>query len=155
MKNWTYKNKEIKEIKDGDFGFVYRIIHLPSGRTYIGRKNFFTQRNVRLGKKALAILREERKLKKMRGKVPAKKLVIAESDWKTYWGSNKSFIKFIKEEGEEMFHREILEFASNKKQLTYLETKYLFKLDVLERSKLYFNDNILGKFFKKDFEDNN
>ena len=87
----------------------------------------------------------------MRGKTPTKKLIVAESDWKLYWGSNPSLNKFVKEEGKEKFTREILEFAFNKKHLTYLETKYLFKLDVLENPKLYWNDNILAKFFTKDF----
>mgnify|MGYP003630243877 FL=1 len=151
MINWIYENKEFDTIKNDSFGFVYKITHTPSGKVYIGRKNFFTKRNKRLGKKELEIVREERKLKKMRGKTPTKKLIVAESDWKLYWGSNPSLNKFVKEEGKEKFTREILEFAFNKKHLTYLETKYLFKLDVLENPKLYWNDNILAKFFTKDF----
>jgi hypothetical protein len=150
--NWTYKTKEFTSLNDGDFGFVYKITHTPTGKTYIGRKNFFTQRNKRLGKKELEILREERKLSKMRGRAPVKKLIIAESDWKKYWGSNKSLIQFVKDEGEENFTKEIIEFAFNKKHLTYLETKYLFKLDVLENPDLYWNDNILAKFFSKDLK---
>ena len=150
--NWTYIKKEMETISDfpdNTHGFVYRIVHKPTGKVYIGRKILQNTTKVKLGKKEL------KELAGVVGRRPSYKIAVKESNWKTYWGSNKSFIKFIKEEGEEMFHREILEFASNKKQLTYLETKYLFKLDVLERSKLYFNDNILGKFFKKDFEDNN
>ena len=38
-----------------------------------------------------------------------------------------------------------------KKELTYLECKYQFMLEVLENTK-YLNDNILGKFFDKDFK---
>jgi hypothetical protein len=149
--NWVYKNKEFTTLNDGDFGFVYKITHTPSGKIYIGRKNFFTQRNKRLGKKELDILKEERKSSKTRGRAPTKKLVIAESDWKTYWGSNKILIKFVKEEGKHNFTKEILEFAFNKKHLTYLETKYLFKLEVLEKPNLYWNDNIAGRMFATDF----
>ena len=45
---------------------------------------------------------------------------------------------------------EILEIDYHKKELTYLECKYQFTLGVLE-SRSYLNDNILGKFFDKDF----
>ena len=40
----------------------------------------------------------------------------------------------------------------NKKELTYLECKYQFILEVLEDKK-YLNDNILGKFYDRgDFK---
>ena len=40
----------------------------------------------------------------------------------------------------------------SKKELTYFECKYLFINEVLEgRSHQYINDNILGKFYRKDF----
>ena len=47
--------------------------------------------------------------------------------------------------------KQVLEIAFNKKHLTYLETKYLFQLGVLEKPDEYYNDNILGKFFRKNF----
>lgn len=160
MKKWLYKNKVIENLKDlpnlklyqkGWFGFTYVITHIKTEKKYIGRKNFFTKRNVKLGKKEIIKLKEERKLLKMRGKVPSKKLVIKESDWVNYWGSNKELLKFIKIEGKDKFTRKILELAYNKKHLTYLETKQLFKNDVLEKEE-YFNDNIQARFFSKDFE---
>ena len=55
----------------------------------------------------------------------------------------------LKENKHDGFKREILEFAFKKKHLTYLETKYLFTNNVLENNE-YINDNILGKFFRKD-----
>ena len=58
--------------------------------------------------------------------------------------------KYIKEGKKEEFERTIIEFAFAPKHLTYLETKYLFSLGVLENGDVYFNDNILGKFFRKD-----
>ena len=57
----------------------------------------------------------------------------------------------IKEGKEDEFTREILIIVPNKKLLTYYETKVLFTLGVLENPDYYFNDNILGKFFTKDF----
>ncbi len=53
---------------------------------------------------------------------------------------------------KEEFKREILQFINNKKLLTYFETKWLFTLGVLEHPDSYFNDNILGKFYRKDFD---
>lgn len=38
-----------------------------------------------------------------------------------------------------------------KKELTYLENKILFTLAVLENEN-YLNDNIEGRYFKKDFD---
>ena len=49
-------------------------------------------------------------------------------------------------------NKQILEVAFNKKHLTYLETKWLFQLEVLEQPEKYYNDNILGKFFTSDFD---
>ena len=74
------------------------------------------------------------------------KRVLKESDWKNYYGSHS----FIKEANKEDLTREILEIAYHKKELTYLECKWQFVLGVLE-DKGYLNDNILGKFFDKDF----
>ena len=51
---------------------------------------------------------------------------------------------------EHELKREIIAIATDKKHLTYLECKHQFMLGVLESSE-YLNDNILGKFFDKDF----
>jgi len=151
---WLYKNKEIKTLEDfpkDAFGFVYKITHLPTGKIYIGKKNLQTFRNVKLGKKELIKLKEERKLKKIQGRSPSKKLVIKESDWKTYCGSNKEIIEIRKKGKLEDFKREILLICFNKKLLTYFETKYLFLEEVLENGDKYFNNNILGSFYTEDF----
>ena len=66
-----------------------------------------------------------------------------------YFGSHEKIKELLKEGKQDNFKREILEFAYNKKHLTYLETKYLFCNNVLENTE-YINDNILGKFFRKD-----
>ena len=55
----------------------------------------------------------------------------------------------LKEYGPIHFKRRILRFVFNKKELTYFETKELFINEVLENTK-YLNDNILGKFYRKD-----
>ena len=139
---WLYKNKEINEISDlpnNAFGFVYQTTHLPTNKKYIGKKSLMYNLKKKLGKK-------EKLLWEGKGRPPIYKRVLKESDWKTYYGSHS----FIKESNEEDLRREILEIAYHKKELTYLECKYQFTLGVLE-SRSYLNDNILGKFFDKDF----
>ena len=90
--------------------------------------------------------KKEKLLWEGKGRPPVYKRVLKESDWKNYYGSHG----FIKEANKEDLKREILEIAYHKKELTYLECKYQFTLGVLE-SRSYLNDNILGKFFDKDF----
>ena len=142
---WKYKNEEIKDINsvpEGAFGFVYEVYHTPSGKKYIGRKQLISVITKALGKKELAELTDKRASKK--------KKILKESDWKNYYGSHSEIKQLIKDGKEEEFERTILQFAFSPKHLTYLETKYLFSLEVLEHSEIYFNDNILGKFFRKD-----
>ena len=139
---WLYKGSEINEISDlpnNAFGFVYQTTHLPTNKKYIGKKSLMYNLKKKLGKK-------EKLLWEGKGRPPVYKRVLKESDWKNYYGSHS----FIKEANEEDLKREILEIAYHKKELTYLKCKYQFTLGVLE-SRSYLNDNILGKFFDKDF----
>ena len=139
---WLYKGLEINEISDlpnNAFGFVYQTTHLPTNKKYIGKKSLMYNLKKKLGKK-------EKLLWEGKGRPPVYKRVLKESDWKNYYGSHS----FIKEANEEDLKREILEISYHKKELTYLECKYQFTLGVLE-SRSYLNDNILGKFFDKDF----
>lgn len=148
--SWNYKNGEsiddISQFPDNTFGFVYKIIHIPTGKSYIGKKVLVHNRKVKLTKKDLALYENSK------GRKPSYKRLSKESDWKTYWGSNKYLLELIKNEPDENFTRQILHFASTKKLLTYFETKYLFIYQVLEKSDEFFNDNILGKFFTKDLD---
>jgi hypothetical protein len=120
-------------------GYIYITLHIPTGRQYIGKKNFFHTLNKKLGKKELA------EIPITRGKRPSKKSVIKESDWKTYYGSSTEIKSLPKDE----MTRYVLKLCKTSKQLTYWETKYLFQYNVLEDDH-YINDNILGKFFRKD-----
>ena len=137
----------------GTYGFVYEVWYKPTDIKYIGKKVLYFERNKKLGKKALELLKEERIKQGLRGRVPLKQKVITESDWKDYYGSQKEIIALSKADNAgENWQKKILEFAPNKKLLTYYETKYLFSNEVLENSyNTYINDNILGKFFTRDF----
>ena len=139
---WNYQDKIIQEISDlpeGAFGFIYQTTHLPTGKKYIGKKSLIYNLKKKLGKK-------EKALWEGKGRPPVYKRVLKESDWKTYYGSHA----FIKEAHDYDLHRKILQIAYNKKELTYLECKYQFISEVLEDKK-YLNDNILGKFYDRDF----
>jgi len=135
---WFYQDKVIDNIEDmprGTFGFIYEVQHIPTGRRYIGKK----------------VLEFNRTLPPLKG-TKRKRKVVKESDWKTYYGSHKEIKDLIKENKQDEFRREILMYVSSKKLLTYYETKFLFIKEVLEpNGNSYINDNILAKFYRKDF----
>ena len=148
---WLYKNEEINSLEDfppNTFGFVYRVYHEPTGKAYIGKKVLQFNRKVKLTKKDLVLYEGQP------GRKPSYKRVTKESDWKTYYGSNKVLLELLETEPKENFKRNIIALADNKKYLTYLETKYLFVYGVLENPEEFFNDNILGKFFTRDLDVN-
>ena len=154
---WSYQGRVITSISDmpkGTYGFIYEVIYKPTDTRYIGKKVLFFERNKRLGKKALEALKEERAKKGLRGRVPLKQKVVSESDWVSYFGSQKEILTLSKEDNAgENWEKRILQFVPNKKLLTYYETKYLFKNGILEdKDSSHINDNILGKFFRKDFD---
>jgi hypothetical protein len=147
MKNWLYQNKEVNSIEDlpqDSFGFIYITTHIPSGVSYIGKKSLYHNIKRKLTKKELAEQTGP-------GRKPTTKVVSKESDWKTYFGSAKPILEIIKNGKVDEFEREILQIVNNKKLLTYYECKYLFSKGVLENPTSYYNDNILGKFFTRDF----
>ena len=146
--NWYYQGEAMTSVEDfppSTFGFVYRVIHEPTGKIYIGKKVLQFNRKAKLTKRDLALYEGQS------GRKPSYKRVIKESDWKTYYGSHKEILALIKDGKEDDFKREILTCVTTKKLLTYEETKALFLYEVLIKPDEYFNDNILGKFFRKDF----
>ena len=154
---WMYQGRVITSIKDmpeGTYGFIYEVIYKPTDVRYIGKKVLYFERNKKLGKKALKLLQVERAIQGLRVRTPTKQKVIIESDWKDYFGSQKEIVALSKKDNSgKSWEKRILEFVPNKKLLTYYETKHLFKNDVLENQySAHINDNILGKFFRKDFD---
>jgi hypothetical protein len=148
MSNWLYKDKRIESLEDfpeGTYGFIYITMHEPSGKSYLGKKVLYHNVKKKLTKKELA----EQPI--TRGRKSTTQTTQKESDWKTYYGSAKPILELIKQGKQKDFVRKILCIVNNKKLLTYYECKYLFKLGVLENPDEWINDNILGKFFRKDF----
>jgi len=154
---WTYKGKLITELSDMPedvFGFIYKITNGKTDEYYIGKKQVVSVRKRNFGKKEIAAL-EDKRMKKY-------EMVTKESDWKTYRSSNKQ-VKGWFDENEKALNEdrrgdindqlklEILRFCSNKKSLTYYELQEQFSHNVLG-DELSLNDNLLGKFFRKDLE---
>jgi hypothetical protein len=147
LPTWTYNGSPITDISDfskDTFGFIYIVKNNETNKSYIGKKVLYHNKKVKLGKKEIAELTGV-------GRKPTTKIVTKESDWKTYYGSNKEVMDLVKAGKQNIFTRQIIQLASNKKLLTYYETQALFTYKVLEHPELYYNDNILGKFYTKDF----
>ena len=115
------------------FGFVYIITNLETNKKYIGKKFFH----------------HTKKLPPLKG-MKRKRTVVKESDWETYYGSSNILKEELKQHGKDKFKREIIKLCTNKKELTYWETKLQFAYGVLEKPDEWYNDNILGKFFTRD-----
>jgi hypothetical protein len=148
MNNWLYENKEIISLEDfptDTFGYIYMVTHTPSGVSYLGKKSLYHNVKRKLTKKELA------DMPVTRGRKVTTEIVKKESDWRTYFGSAKPILALIKDGKQEEFTRQILQLVPNKKLLTYYECKYMFTHGVLENPDKWFNDNILGKFYSKDF----
>lgn len=136
---WKYKDgviSSIDDMPDDAVGFVYEITHIPTGKKYIGKKT----------------LKHKKTRPPLKG-YKRKRVEYVESDWKTYYGSHEGIKELLKENKQDEFHREIIDFAKTKKYLSYLETKIQFQLGVLEKQSEYFNSNILGKWYPRDIED--
>lgn len=132
---WRF-NGEIFESDDiqDNFGFVYLISCIPTGRKYIGRKYFWAFRTPR-GK--------SRKVK-------------SESDWKKYYGSCPELKVDVNLWGKESFSRIILSLHKTKGKCNYEETRQLFVNNVLIESlddgtPAYYNSNVLGRYYRKDY----
>ena len=132
--SWKFKGNIVTEenTPEGAVGFVYKIIHTPTGKFYIGKKS----------------LTSTRRLKPLKGKI-RKRVVKKASDWEKYYSSNEWIKSEVKEGRGGDFEREIIQFCFSKKSLTYWEVWWQFKFDVLSDPQSI-NENLMGKFFRKD-----
>lgn len=142
----THKWKYWDKFNPEDYhGFVYRILNTQTGQYYIGKKVFWNNKKHKLTRKQLAELQGP-------GRKPTHEVIIVESNWKDYWGSNKQLLEDIKKLGEENFECHILKLCKTKKQLTYYEMHFQCTSNCITPGNRSYNDNILGKFFPKDLE---
>lgn len=125
---WLYNDKQINEIELEDYiGFVYIITRLDNNKKYIGKK-----------------LLKFKRTKKLKGK---KKKFLIDSDWQTYWGSNKVLLQELSEFGESLFKREIVKLCRTRGECNYHEAKLQFENNVLEND-MWYNDWIMCKIHK-------
>lgn len=98
--SWLYLNKPFTD-PNSYLAFVYEIKNLDTGRSYIGKKQFYGRRN--------------------------KKKVV--SDWQTYTGSNVELNKEIAEGAT--IEKHILHLVKSKGAASYLEMKEQIERGVL------------------------
>ena len=134
---WLYQGTAFtSDDINGQFGFVYRITNIQTGKQYIGRKYFVQKRKPKGGKRR----------------------VTSESDWKKYYGSSPELKADISTYGKENFSREILSLHPSVGKTNYEETRQLFLHNVLtekltDDTPAYYNSNILGRYYRKDYFD--
>jgi len=132
---WLYQGTAFtSDDIDGQFGFVYRITNIQTGKQYIGRKYFVQKRKPKGGKRK----------------------VTSESDWKKYYGSCPELKEDIKKFGKNIFKREILSLHTSVGKTNFEETRQLFLHNVLtekltDDTPAYYNSNILGRYYRKDY----
>ena len=132
--NWLHEGNIVTEedVPVGAVGFVYKIIHTPSGRYYIGKKS----------------LTSTRKLAPLKGQ-KRKRTVTKSSDWEKYYSSNDWIKQQVKEGKADEFSREIIQYCFSKKSLTYYEIYWQFQYNVLADDNAI-NENLMGKFYRRD-----
>lgn len=95
------------------YGFIYMMTN-PEGKKYIGKKQM--TRNV--------------KLKPLKGK-KRKRIVVKETDWRTYTSSSNTINEDIEKNGKEGYKFEILRFCTCKWELSFYEALEQFEREVI------------------------
>lgn len=126
---WVYNDVELTEAPEDMVGFVYMIWSHVNGKAYIGQKKFWFK-----------------KVKSVKGK---RKRVLAESDWRDYWGSNDELKADVAKHGKMQFTRKILHLCKGKAWMNYLELKEQVERKALEDPKLYYNAYVGGRISRK------
>ena len=120
---WTY-NQEVYAPCEEDLklyiGFVYLITEVDTDMKYIGKKFFW--------KKVTKPPLKGRKNKRRS---------LAESDWRTYYGSNEKIKALIESGQQDRFDRKILRLCTTKGECSYYEAKFQFDNNVLLRDDYY------------------
>ena len=137
---WRYNGSVFDGSLIGDnYGFVYRITNNTTKQSYIGRKYFWQKRKPRNS-----------------SKTTKRRRVTSESNWKNYYGSSDELKADVKRYGRESFTRVILSLHKTPGRVNYEETRQLFINNVLtealdDGSPAYYNSNILGRYYRKDY----
>jgi len=121
---WIYNGRPFQPPEDFSqkdyYGFVYLITNRATDRKYVGKKFFWSKKT----------------LPPLKGKKNKRRSLI-ESNWQTYYGSNKYLVEEVSTQGEDIFYREILHLCKTKGECAYMEAKEQFERDVLLTDKYY------------------
>ena len=117
---WVYNDKEFNETPDEFQGFVYMVTEKDTGKKYIGKKFFWKP-------KILPVTKSRKRRVRTR----------VESDWRTYYGSNKEVQALVESKGKYNYQREILRLCKTKGECSCYEAKLQFQYDVLLSDKFY------------------
>ena len=107
-------------INESTFGFIYEITNTVTNKKYIGKKQCQSK-----------IKRQPLKGKKN------KRILIKESDWKTYTSSSQELNDDIIKLGKDKFIFKIIKVCQSKWELAYFEIKEQIERNVLLRKDYY------------------
>jgi len=117
-------------------GFVYLIVNTLTDQRYIGRKYFWSKRKTKIkGQKR-------------------RKVVVSESDWKTYKSSSDDVKADIKKYGLKNFEFYILSLHKTRAETNYEEIRQQFIRNVLydrfpNGNFVYYNECILNRYYRR------
>lgn len=115
--------KGIKVDPSKHIGFVYLIHHMPSGKSYIGRKQIWKAKANAKGCRSRVMDISSPKWN------PA---CWVESDWRVYCGSSKNLLAHMAKHPKKEYTFRVLEVCVSKGELTYCEARAQWKYKVLE-----------------------
>lgn len=128
---WLLNGIELTDVPPDVVGFVYIITNLKTGRQYVGKKNFYSTKRVKVKNRT------------------NRKRVISESDWVDYFGSNSVLVSEIQTGKKCDFKREILHLCYSKGEMALLEAKEQINREVLYHPDRYYNNFIGCKIHSK------
>ena len=123
--SWTYQGRIFNDITDfpkDTYGFIYEVVHQPSGMKYLGKK----------------VLYFNRTLPPLKGQ-KRKRRSLKESDWQSYYGSSETVKELVENTGEWRFQRKILRLCTTQGEMSYYETKEQIDREVLFKPDEYYN----------------
>jgi len=136
--SWMYQRIDFQDqdIPNGAVGFIYIMTAIINGNSvsYIGKKNFYSNKKKPLGKKKAPT--DKRKKTYTR---------VSKLAYHNYYSSN-DILKQAHKDGISI-KRDIIKICYSKTELTYHEVKQQFLYEVLEHD-YYLNGNILGRWFR-------
>jgi len=126
---WVYKGRIVENHDDllPECTDIVYLITYTDGKRYIGKR----------------AVRSMRRKPPLKGK-KRNRIVLTNLPFQKYVGSHES-------ETAEIISREILYQCSGRKTATYIEAAIMFSEDIIFDDG-YINENILGRFFKRDLE---